>query len=797
MAEDDKKLKIPQFHKAPHPEPRKRTPRPSAPGTDEAAVHGRDLQVGDPGLKKDEVHIADSLPPMFHNARPQRLSFPKVESMEGLPKKQLVRIKLFQSFHEGSGFADETPMDRLDPTKGSSHFNRVHGSIDARWPGQLQVGQRVSKIAATNHDLNPVFAIEWTNTNGIHPAIFYIVGKTVQMIEFGDVAEINTNMDSKATNNATGGMFDDNGSGVPYLYACFGAAQKIVRMNRAQAFDDTMVGSDVKAGLLLSLNGDAYRTIVPTSGTATCQVSKCPRSANRMDLTAWGDGVTIGFAGTSINALTAVRQAPVAIKPEGVFAFNAGLQRWINYTPSWRTFMHFDNGKGAYHLGDALVIPMGDGSTMIFDGNHVRPFDPGGPLATPNRHTTRDDFVNGTMMSMRHWVLGVTSHFSKIISAGDTLEMRFEDDSGGPSYSGTSASIRDLDLDTDEEFTLAETADSLLIGWKRPFASVQLSFGGTPSGGTTVNNNAATMTVKVGTTAGEPGTYTTVGVKNTGFRDFTELAGAPFGQSGSIVLMVDPVELGWVKTTIDSVEAYWMRISFSAALDQVNLLHARIAPWYPSIDSTNFPLDGLDRSGNFPHVQYGRMGQNGAPWWHDMVSLSEPDHISQALFANVGGVNTNHPRRILLIGRFGVWAIEVADNDRPGYEAEPYLNDKGLIESTSFIPVPGAVVRLNKIIINGHEFGADVKTFFYYGWEWGHPMSRMTGAMITVPSIIDNFERSDRGTRFRWSWGFTTSSVSVAKPTIPTVTSIEAEFEVVGTEVDMTPERPMQTVPRN
>ena len=778
---------------------------------------GRSVQVGDPGTvepKQGDEEGTDGpspatpegLPPAFlHDAKETRRSFPDVTAIKELPEKVLVSIKLFESFHEGSGYADATPMDRIDPTKGSAHFNRVHGSIDARWPGQLQTGQRVAKIATTNHDLNPVFAIEWTGFNDVHPAIYYIVGKTVQEILFGVVSEAlseggtaqNANMHGKATKDATGGMFDDNGSGVPYLYACFGTAQKIVRMTTKQVYDDTMTGAatDIFAGLLLSLNGDAYRTIKPTGGTALCHVSKCPRGGDRMDENKWGPGALVGFAGTTINALTSVRQAPVAVKPEGVFAFNAGLDRWINYAPSWRTFMHLENGKGSYHLGDALIIPMGDGSTMIFDGNNVRPFDPGGPLATPNRHTTRDDFVQGTMMSMRHWVLGVTGHSGKLISAGDTLRVKYYDDSGS-AYTDGSAVLRDMDLTTNLDINFIAAADILYIGWKRPFASVQLDM-------STGNQSSVTMTVSVGTAAGpSPGSFTTVGVKNTGFRDFSDVGGAPLSQNGSIVMMVDPVEVGtgWIKTTVDSVEAYWMRLTFNNPLTRTIFVNASISPWYPSIDKTNFPLDGLDRSGVLPHIQYGRMGVNGQPWWHDLVSLPEPDRISQALYANVGGTVSNHARRILLIGRFAVWALEVADNDRPGYEAEPYLNDVGLIEATSFIPVPGKVVRLNKIIINGHEFEADVKTFFYYAWEHGHPFSRAAGASITVPSVLKNFPSNDKGTRFRWAWGFTSTSVtseSVAKPTIPTVTSIEAVFEVLEDAVDLTPERPMQDEPRN
>lgn len=780
---------------------RQRPDRPQGPGKPGPSGALRDTQVGDPQhppQRLDEegkpVIVPKEQPPasleasssVYADPQAKRVTTPAAQPQDLTPR-EIVTLKLFSSFHEGAGYGDDTPLDRPNPKVGSVHYNRVHGSIDARMPGQIQVGQRLVKLAATNHDLNPVFAIEWTDTNGIYPAIFYIVGKTVQKIRFGAVSEVSTDMDSQATNNATGGMFDDDGSGIPYLYACFGSAQNIVRMNLAQTF--TLDTSGVKAGLLLSLNGDAYRTIIPSSGTVHSQVSKCPRGADRFDETEWGPGVTVGFAGTEINALTAVRNSPVAVKPEGVFAFNAGLNRWVNYTPSWRSMMHLENGLGSYHLGDALVIPMGDGSTMIFDGNNVRPFDPGGPLATPNRHTTRDNFSSGAMAAMRHWLIGATGPNAKIISAGSSLEARFYDDSI-TTYSDGSADVRDNDLTTGLTFIIGEATDELLIGWHRPFTSVELSFSGS------VNNNARTMSVAIGTVEDTPPTFSDVGAKNTGFRDFTELAGAPLGQSGQIALMVDPVEAGWTPVTVDSSQLYWMKITFDGALDEVEIVNAKITPWYPSIDATNFPLDGLDRSGIFPHLMYGRVGLNGQPWFHDIGSLPEPDRIGQTLFANVGGTNTNHPRRVIFIGRFAVWAIDVADNDRPGTEAEPFLNDVGLIESTSFIPVPGKVIRLKELRINGHEFDPTVATFFYYAWEWGHPWSRVSGQMTTVPATVNKFDRDDRGNRFRWAFGFTTSTVNTAKPTLPIVTDIEVDFEVLDESPHMLVERPMQTEPR-
>lgn len=705
-------------------------------------------------------------------------------------KPEVITVKLFDSFHQGFGDSHNVRSGRNEgqpKVAAPARYNRVHGSLDARWPGEFRMGHKLFKTA-TNHDLTPVFATQWTDTGGINPAIYYLVGTKIMMVRFGAVTEVGTN--ALGSSNATSGMFDDDGSGVPYLYASFSGVStgaKIRRMDRAQA---VTTSADVYAHLLLSLNGKAYRSITPASGFANCQVSVCPYGSSRFVVSAWGTATTVGFAGTDINVLVAVRNAVVAVKPEGIFAYNQALDQWVNYTPAWRRFPHVNNGKGAFFLGDALVVPMGDGGAVVFDGNNVRPFDPGGLLATPNAHTTVSQFT--AIGAMRHWMVGATQApgNAKLISAGSSLRFKYTVDD--VNYTDASANVRDLDLTTGPTLP-SNAALKVYIGWDRPFTAVHFATGD-------ANTTARTMTVKVGTVAGSPGTYTTVGAKNTGFRDFTELAGAPMGQTGNIVLMVDPVaSIGWVKTTIDGVEAYWMELSWSGAFDStITWLNCQITPWHPSVDNTNFPLDGLDKSGNFPHLLYGRMGDNG-PLWHDMVSLTEPDEIGQVIFADVGGTNLNHSRNLVAIGRFAVWTFCVPADDRPGIEQAPFLHNVGLIEAPSFEPAPGKVVRLKAVRINGREFDTTAfGGFFYYAYDYGKRWSRFGAKVKRLPEELEahNQTNSAKGVRFRWAFGFAQSAAG-ATLTSPVVDDIEADFEVVaGARLRDTGERYLQSQPR-
>jgi len=685
---------------------------------------------------------------------------------------KVVTVKLFQSFHEGFGDADQITGDagQAPPINAPQRYNRGHGSIDPRWPGQIRMGMSV-KRTAVDHDLTPVFAQEWTDTNGVYPAIFYLVGQKIMKIRFGAVTEVGTDA---LGSNATDGMFDDNGSGIPYLYASFtgvSSGSKIRRMNRAQT---VTTSADVWAHLMLSLNGKAYRTITPTSGTANCQVSVCPYGRDRFVLSNWLAGVTVGWAGTSINVLTAVRNAPVAIKPEGVFAYNATLDQWIDYTPSWWHFVHLDNGKGAFFIGDSLVIPMGDGGAVIFDGNNVRPFDPVGLSASPNVHTTKARFT--TMAALRHWIAGATGIPAKYISAGNSLRM-FVDNAG---FTDESADVRDLDLTT--EATLPAGPPTIYIGWDRPFTGFRFDTG-------SANLVARTMTVKVGTA---PATYTAINVV-----DFTSLAGAPLGQSGAIVMREDPVAAkGWVKTTVNSVEKYWVQITFSGAITaSTSWLTCQIQPWYPSVDYDLFPLDGLDKSGALPHILMGRGSVDGSARWHDVVSLSRPDEIGEIVFGDIGGTGINKSRGLIAIGRFNVWHILTADDDRPGTEPAPILNDVGLIEAASIVPRPGKLTRLTRLRINGHDADPALKLLFYYTWDAGKKWSKWPKELgfpsdVSIPEAL-----SAKGYRFRWAIGWQQSSAG-ERLSQPVITDIEADFAVLPDKLDATQERAVQSPPR-
>ncbi|KKK98878.1 hypothetical protein LCGC14_2638340, partial [marine sediment metagenome] len=336
--------------------------------------------------------------------------------------------------------------------------------------------------------------------------------------------------------------------------------------------------------------------------------------------------------------------------------------------------------------------------------------------------------------------------------------------------------------------TVNNVNDFIWIGWHRPFCAIRLE--GLDVG--TANSQAVTMSLKVLDGA--------AGLKTVQHTDFTQAAtGVPLGQDGEIVMLEDPFTFTgnpWAEDTVNGVKQFWARLSFSGSLTaSITIDTSYILPWYPSVDNTNgsaFPLDGLDKSGCFPHIFFGRSGPQGqqTPLWHDMFSLSSPDKIGPIVLTNIGVGPTNNRREILLFGQQNVWRISLAADDRPGTEAQPFLNDVGLIEFPGFSPSEGKICRLIGVKINGHSFDPDLVGRFYYTWDHGKPWTRAGPTVLHAPA--EGLARGDnRGSVFRWAFGWKQSSTG-DQSAMPVVNTIDAEFEVLGAPLDSVVERAVQ-----
>ena len=709
---------------------------------------------------------------------------------------EIVTVPLFISGHEGYGDANQVER--------KYSYNRVYGSIDPRWPGQFRWGNWMFYDLSSVVDRQPPrFAVAWENASGV-PLVYWIEGRKVLYLQTTtDGTEVSSNV--LGADNCTSGMFHDAGDGVPYLYASFGGTSSdvdLTRMNRARSV--SVASSELVADLLLSLNGSAYLTQTPSGGSANCVVRKCPAGSDPLTPGNWGPNNYVGFAGTNVNALTSVRQAPVAIKPEGIFAYNESLDRWVNYAPSWTRFPHPDNGKGAFSLGDLLIIPMGNGGAVLFDGYTLTDADPIPQNASPNQHTTSGSFLSsvfGTpaaLGAMRHWIVGVTKPGSKAVldtsSAVDSSAMRFfYYDNSITTYTDHTLAIFDTDPTSAGTMTYDDTADYMYLKWDYPFCGFTYKAGV----GGTFNAVALTMTVEIYNGSSWI-TQAVTDLTATG----TSGSPVPLAQDGVVLFTTDPIVTGtWAQTTVNSVSGYWCRIKFSGSLTaSVTWNACRLVPWYPSVNASLFATDGLDRGSVFPHLLFGKLEPSKGIVWHDMgtIDLSASDdytlvHFGQAPINNAGSSPVGD-QSLMLFGRQSVAVITQSLQDRPDTDAITPVDQLGLYEGCSLFPAEGKHCRLLRVRVYGdggqnEPSVFDVGAYFFYAWDRGKPWIRCGGKINLFPDELISPSDDEGGTKFRWSFGFTSVEAVQSFRTVPGVTHIEADFEVTKRKVGEIQER--------
>ena len=664
-------------------------------------------------------------------------------------------LPLFESAHEGFGDAIKVRDNR---------YHRIHGSIDARTPGQIKRGMSVTRESltvppavgiATGLAYPPSFVVEWT-FNGL--PIVYIVGHdsiwsyqnaTFTLVGFLDAL-------------VSDGMLDDNGSGIAYLYVANNVSLR--RMTIGQAI--TSSSPIVEADKLLSLNGYAYRSITPLGGSANCQISVCPPGSDRFTSSNWGAGVVVGIPSTSTNAIIGVRQAAVAIKPEGIYGYSQSLDEWVAYA-SWAGFAHTDNGKGARSFGDLALIPMGDGGLVLFDGYTARSADPisvsGG--ATPSVHTTPIKIA--TVGATRHWAVAVTGIDAKVVVPDDLV---FLVESPSSTFTDYSTDVKSSSYNTTADIsTIGDAAARYIwIGSAFPFSAIKY----TGQAGQ-YSTTQRTLEVSVGWADGSYALTQTY--------DFTDFGGnGTFGQDGIIMFRQDPIEQGdWVPTTVNGQLLYWARLAVTGSLSTATRwTFCQVAPRYPSVDYSRFPLDSPDRSGLLPHILLGDIAslQSDTPIWHDFATL-ESDAIGALLVSSPGGTNSASNRNLYAFGRRAIHKIELGpDKLTSDVSGAPVINGNGLYEAGAIRITDKSDARLVSLYVDGFGFErASADPFnFYYSWDDGEPWNVIHMGSGAIPPITVRRNDLSGGRMFRWAIGWQGTSGILTSQAV--ITKVEATF---------------------
>lgn len=692
-------------------------------------------------------------------------------------------IPLFESGHEGYG-------DSILATK-PHKYHRVLRGFDLRTPGKMKFGDFITRIAhGVTIQQAPVWAGEWISaTSAGIPVIYYLSGKKVMKLQGGVSSEVGTNALAQV---ATGAAFHGDDTGIAYLYIAEGFAGNMQKMNLAT----TVSTGNVVRDKLASISGQLYGSGIPSGSSVFSAISFVPVGSDPNASASWSTLVVVGWATTDINDIKQVRGIPVVLKPEGIYIYNRQLDLWENKTPAWEAMPHPDNGRGAFSLGLALIIPMGRGGAVIFDGYVVRDFSPFNRDTSPNLDTTQQLFsvigatpigLLGVSSVARLEAGGQGSKHAHDISLGGNMNTKLtrrggSDDLGadvegnrffktidvGSSFTDYTTEVNDGKWTTYADLSNLDTfanGDWFLVGHPRPFQGVQFY-------SITTQVNSATLTAEIWTGS----SWDAIAIT-----DFTNEAGTPLTGAGMVLMTADPVEAGWATTTVtgDDQALYLVRFLVSAALDaEVQIAATSLLPWRPAIDTTNFPEDALDRAGCYPHILAGELDAQGGGRWHDlgavMTAITSVDEVSVLLTAEAGGTYGNSTNKTVAIGKQAIFLLEGGMND-----TWPFISPKGLAEFPFILPARGYPVKLKKVHMVGEHFDKVTNVWFY--WRYGTEDRWSRKSLGKRPTADITINETGAGTEFQWAIGYSMSEDTAARR--PAILGIDATFEIVDQQV--------------
>ena len=769
-----------------------------------------------------------------------------------MPPPELTTVPLFESGH--AGYGDGRGVSR------QHRYNRVLRGFDNRKPGEAAFNHFITAVpytGATNGELDfaPVAAIEWRDLNGFDPVVFIIDANfpadkgRVWKLKNGAITKANTQSDGMgtdlvATDIITDAVLHDNGSGTPFVYLAMAHEADLQRFGLNQTLDTTIgAGDNIERDKLASINGRLYGSADAKGvGQAGLQVfagiTAVPPGFDPMQESLWSPIVTVGFPSTDIMAIVRVQSVACVIKPEGIFVESRDTGLWENRMPAWEKYPHADNGRGAFTLGAAAVVPIARGGALIFDGYTIRDFSPFDKLATPNLDTTQQTIscmgmaptgllavttvnrgvAEGTGSRYRHGQINTQMINSKLTRGGGgdkngsaVLGVRvLKSVDGGSNFTDYTTEANDGDITTNiniDDLDTLVNGDFVIVGHPRPFqATMWYSRGGDQN--YNIKTSALSAHIWNGTS------WVAITVKDFTARDWGDSSGdgqASMGKTGLVVFTQDPVVLGWQADTVDSIYSitedtqsnFWVRYSFSVKIEgteatdpdsEVRPTAVELLPYRPSIDPTNFPEDALDRAGCYPHLLWGEPAQEGTAVWHDlgaiMTTITGVDEIGVLMFAEVGGAKGNSTNKLCAFGRRNVYMFEDFD---PPNNNWPFVSPSGLQEWGAIRPGGGKVVALREVRLEFRDADALTNMFFYYRYSEHERWSKQTFSARGTHATVNI--RDDRGgVDFSWALGYLMAEDTVARQ--PKMVHCEASFEVLAIAPDRLNSRPIPQIPR-
>lgn len=549
----------------------------------------------------------------------------------------------------------------LNAARPRSYHSTMHGAASHRGfmpfvkPAEIDFGTAVAEYMAP---------IEWHNTNGV-PFIILIGGANLA----GSVA-ISADGTASIEDQFTGGnktidpdfaslvaTLHSDGSTTPYIFACFGASQKIEYRNQGLPGAETwteVAGEPLYANGLFSENGTLWALAqASTGGASDFEMRAWPPGTNPVSGTALAP-VDVGDASSPVRGIAlAGRKYMVVVKTDGIYVYDADTNRFeklwdLSDNP------HPNTGKGTKSWGADVYVPLGwGGMVRVTRDLNVLPASPLPPQASPDDTTPGQTVVRALAGDATHLWAAVSPFWRRTVT---NVEVQTSTDD--INYTDRTAVVTDDDISTSFALSVVEGTNtgSIVVGHPNRFYAPWFDASGVDEsrfGGTA---DTISMDYWNGAWTAVPST-----------RDYTD----GFTRPGAI-LPAAPIPSDWVSAQPDPelTAGYWIRVRETldtAVIDASTIREVRVIPERTALDGNSVTLTGMDEMGCRTHILMGYPVGNGFHW--DDVASLHGDFSLGMVFSRIKA--TGEGRSLFCFGPGGVKYMQLGSTTLPTSKAFP------------------------------------------------------------------------------------------------------------------------------
>jgi hypothetical protein len=396
------------------------------------------------------------------------------------------------------------------------------------------------------------------------------------------------------------------------------------------------------------------------------KVSQCTSDADPGKDASYVTKIPVGLPSYSINTIVPLGGSPLGLKGDGVFKWNDEIKEFQNMTPAINP--HPDNGKGGFTDGRGRVYyPTADGDILVVTFGFQS-------QQKPTRITTIDRDTPwgriGAMTADMEHVYAAVLPGQKRTQDGMGLVVKSDD---GGVFTTFTTEVTDRKFGTYADWDAIGTmqsSDYLWIGADYPFWGVHFKLNSVRD--EAVNN---TFAIAYGTTGGS---YQAASGSHDGTCRFAQDGVITLQDSASSDITLSSHANPWLKTTVDSVEKYWMRISRTGSvvsLSGVKVSDVALLPYRPPFDADTFPITGYALATALPKILVGTW-QGETIVWQDQWTLDAPQ-VDQLIVARARYTQSTGERALFALTTEGMYIMPIGADAHPATTPWSKLADYG------------------------------------------------------------------------------------------------------------------------